>query len=329
VSHDHHNGHTHGADASQTRILLTFLLIAAFMFVEAIGGWWAGSLTLIADAGHMLTDSAALALAWFAARALRRPSDSAKTYGHDRFSVLAALINGIGLILIVAWIAGEAVQRLIAPEPVKAWPMLGIAATGLLVNSTAFLLLHGADRGNLNVRAALLHVIGDILASLAAVVAAVIILARPAWVAADPILSVVAGGLILRNAIDLVQRSWHVLMEGTPEGVDVSEIETALGSLEGVTNVHHLHVWSLAPGKPLITLHACVGREQDPDEALARIKRALIERFQIAHSTIQMERICPDPHRDHAEPENTREAHDSHGHPLHNHHHPHRLAAGS
>jgi cobalt-zinc-cadmium efflux system protein len=248
----------------------------------------------------MLTDSAALGLAWFAARAMLLPRDSEKSYGHDRFSVLAALINGLGLIAIVIAIGAEAVHRLIEPEPVRALPMLLIASTGFLVNSAAFLMLHGADRDNLNIRAALLHVLGDILASLAAVAAAIIILLRPGWTAADPILSVVAGGLILRNAVDLVRRSWNVLMEATPEGVDVGAIKATLASLEGVADIHHLHAWSLVPGKPLITLHARVAGGHESDTVLHRIKHRLSAQFAIDHSTIQMERACADDFHAHA-----------------------------
>jgi cobalt-zinc-cadmium efflux system protein len=240
-----------------------------------------------------------LALAWFAARAARRPSDPVRSYGHDRFSVLAALVNGLGLIAVVIWIAAEAVRRLIDPEPVKAIPMLVIAAAGFLVNSGAFFLLHGADRDNLNIHAALLHVLGDILASLAAVAAAVIILST-GWTPADPILSVVAGALVLKNAVHLVARSWRVLMEATPEDVDVAAIASGLETIEGVSDIHHLHVWCLAPGKPLITLHARIAAGFAPDLVLSRIKDALSIRFHINHSTIQMESACPDDetHRD-------------------------------
>jgi cobalt-zinc-cadmium efflux system protein len=312
-AHGHDHAHAHGVHANnQFRVLLTFWLIAIFMVVEAVGGWWAGSLTLLADAGHMLTDSGALALAWFASRAMQRPSDEDRSYGHDRFSVLAALINGLSLLAIVAWIGGEAIQRLIAPEAVKAVPMLVIAVVGFLVNSSAFFLLHGADREDMNIHAAVLHVLGDILASLAAIVAATIIIVKPAWTVADPILSVVAGALILRNAVALVRRSWHVLMEATPEGVDVAEIAAALETLEGVADIHHLHAWSLVPGKTLITLHAQVTTGHAPDTVLARIKRTLAERFHIDHSTIQMEGACADDedHRDHSTVTKTR----GHGH---------------
>jgi cobalt-zinc-cadmium efflux system protein len=315
--HAHDHAHAHGVHANnQFRVLLTFWLIAIFMVVEAVGGWWAGSLTLLADAGHMLTDSGALALAWFASRAMQRPSDDDRSYGHDRFSVLAALINGLSLLAIVAWIGGEAIQRLIAPEAVKAVPMLVIAVVGFLVNSAAFFMLHGADREDMNIHAAVLHVLGDILASLAAIVAATIIILKPSWTVADPILSVVAGALILRNAVALVRRSWHVLMEATPEGVDVTEIASALEMLEGVADIHHLHAWALVPGKTLITLHAQVTTGHAPDAVLARIKQTLAERFHIAHSTIQMEGACADDedHRDHSTVTKPRNHVHDHGH---------------
>ena len=330
MSHDHNHQPGHGHDkaaASQTLVFRTFWLIATFMVVEAVGGWWTGSLTLIADAGHMLTDSGALALAWFATRATQRPSDAEKSYGHHRFSVLSALINGLGLIAIVGWIAIEAVQRLISPEEVKAVPMLAIAVIGFLVNAGAFFLLHGADRDNLNIRGALLHVVGDLLASVAAIVAATVIILMPAWTVADPILSVVASGLILRGAISLVRKSWHVLMEATPEGVNTAEIAEVLEALEGVTDIHHLHAWSLVPGTTLITLHAQLATGHTSDEVLARIKQTLAERFHIDHSTIQIEGACADDqdHRDHA----GRDAH-SHDHDhehAHGHTHGRKVAA--
>jgi cobalt-zinc-cadmium efflux system protein len=282
----------------------TFWLIVVFMILEASGGWWARSLTLVADAGHMLTDAGALALAWFAARAMQRPSDANRSYGYDRFSVLAALVNGLALMAIVVWIAIEAVHRILAPEVVKAIPMLAIAVAGLAVNSIAFFMLHGGDKDNLNIQAAILHVIGDILASLAAVVAALIILIAPNLTIVDPILSVVAGALILRTSFALVRRSWHVLMEATPEGLNVSEISAALEGIDGVADVHHVHVWSLMPGKPLITLHARAVSGYAHDSVLAQIKAALAERFHITHSTVQLEGACADDenHRDRAHP---------------------------
>jgi len=327
-SHGHASrGHDHSHDpaaSSQSRVLTTFWLIAVFMIVEAVGGWWAGSLTLIADAGHMLTDSGALALAWFATRQTQRPSDAEKSYGHGRFSVLSALINGLGLIAIVGWIAIEAVQRLISPSEVKAVPMLAIAVAGLLVNAGAFFLLHGADRDNLNIKGAILHVIGDLLASVAAIVAAVVILLMPGWTIADPILSVVASGLILRGALALVGKSWHVLMEGTPEEIDTAEIAAALETLDGVSDIHHLHAWSLVPGKTLITLHAQLAPGHTSDAVLARIKQTLAERFHIDHSTIQIEGACADAEDDCDDPGTGAPHSDKHGHSdRHGHDHAH------
>ncbi|HLG88882.1 MAG TPA: cation diffusion facilitator family transporter [Alphaproteobacteria bacterium] len=321
--HRHDHRHTHG-HSSEKRVLLTFALITIFMAVEAVGGWLSGSLTLMADAGHMLTDSAALALALMAQRATRQPIDALMSYGRDRFSVLAALINGLGLIAIVIWIAVEAIRRLVTPEPVLAVPMLAIAIAGLAVNSGAFFLLHGADRDNLNIHAALLHVLGDILASLAAVVAALVILLT-GWTPADPILSTIAGALILRNAVSLVRRSWHVLMESTPEGVNAEEIEESLEALDGVADIHHLHAWSLVPGKPLITLHARVETGHEPDDVLARIKQELVARYGIDHSTIQMERSCPDPVEHHDDGHGHDGDHSDHDHGQHDHGH--RMAA--
>ena len=314
-AHDHGAGHDH-ADASQTRVFWTFWLIAIVMVLEAVGGWWAGSLTLVADAGHMLTDAGALVLAWFAARAMQRPSDAERSYGHDRFSVLAALVNGLALMAIVLWIAVEAIHRMIMPEEVKALPMLAIALVGLAVNTGAFFMLHGGDRDNLNIQAALLHVIGDMLASLAAVVAAVIILFNPSLNIADPILSIVAGSLILKTSWALVRRSWHVLMEGTPEGLSVGEIAKALEGVDGVDDVHHVHVWSLRPGKPLITLHARAASGHAQDRVLADIKTALAERFQITHSTVQLEGACADDedHSDHDHDHGPAGHDDHHGH---------------
>jgi len=182
--------------------------------------------------------------------------------------------------------------------------MLAIAVAGLLVNIAAFFTLHGGDKDNLNIQAALLHVIGDMLASLAAVIAAIIILFAPTLTIVDPILSVIAGVLILRTSFALVKRSWHVLMEATPEGVNVSDIAASLEALDGVADVHHVHVWSLMPGKPLITLHARAVAGHAHDSVLADIKAALAERFHITHSTVQLEGPCADDedHRDRSHP---------------------------
>jgi cobalt-zinc-cadmium efflux system protein len=265
------------------------LLTGGFMAVEATGGLLAGSLALLADAGHMLTDAAALAFAWLAFRLAHRPADTARSYGYHRFQVLAAFVNGVVLIAIVAWILFEAVQRLREPVEILGGLMLAVAAVGLIVNIVAFFILHGANRENLNVRGALLHVLGDLLGSVAALLAAMIIIFT-GWTPIDPILSVLVAMLILRSAWALVRQSTHVLLEGTPTEVDVSQLKSAL--VEGVAkvdDVHHVHVWTLATGKLVMTLHAHVCEDADSEQVLRTIHSICRERFGVAHVTVQIE----------------------------------------
>ena len=282
---------------SRRRVRWAMLLTGVFMVAEAAGGWLAGSLALIADAGHMLTDTAALGLAWFAFRLADKPADAQRTYGYQRFQVVAAFVNGLVLIAIVAWIAVEAVSRMLAPVEVMGGAMLAIAVVGLGVNIAAFSLLHGGDRANLNLRGAALHVLGDLLGSVAAIVAAVVILAT-GWTPIDPILSLVVAGLVLRSAWYLVRRSGHILLEGTPDHLDPERLKAALTeNVAEVEDIHHVHVWSLTPERPLVTLHANVGDAADHASVLAEIKRVLAERFGIDHSTVQIEPAgCADEH---------------------------------
>ena len=259
------------------------------MLAEVIGGLLSGSLALLADAGHMLTDTVSLFLAWFAARIARRPADTLRSYGYHRVQILAAFSNGVFFIFIVGWITYEAVQRLLNPVEVLGDVMLVIAALGLVVNLVAFYLLHGAGQQNLNVRAALLHVLGDLLGSVAAITAAVIILGT-GWMAIDPILSVFVAVLILRSAWMVVKESTHILLEGTPQDVDVATLQAALiNAIPCVRDVHHVHVWSLTPEHPLLTLHVNVEADTDPTQVLQRVKTVLADQFHIYHSTIQVE----------------------------------------
>jgi cobalt-zinc-cadmium efflux system protein len=298
--HDHH-GHDHHAhvDAgNERRVLWALLLTGGFMLAEVAGGLLSGSLALLADAGHMLTDTAALALSWYAFRAARRPATPARSYGHGRIQVLAALINSGALVVIAVWITVEAGRRLLAPAPVLGGPMLAVAALGLVVNIAAFLILHRGDETNLNMRGAALHVLGDLLGSLGAILAAVVIL-WTGWTPIDPILSVLVALLILRGAWSNLVRAWHVLMEGTPEELDVGSLRVELAaSVPGVLDVHHVHAWSLLPGRTLMTLHASIAAEADHDTVLHDLQHALEGRFGIAHATIQLERNhCTDrPH---------------------------------
>jgi cobalt-zinc-cadmium efflux system protein len=298
--HDHtHTGHRrgHGSAAggsaadrdSERRVLLAMLLTVGFMGAEVVGGILAGSLALLADAGHMLTDAASLALAWFAFRIARRPHDARRTYGYHRFQVLAAFVNGATLIAIVGWILIEAVRRLLAPVEVAGGLMLAVAALGLAVNVVAFWILHGGDRDNLNMRGAALHVLGDLLGSVAAIAGAVVILAT-GWMPIDPILSILVALLILRSASDLLGKSAHILLEGTPDWLDVDRLKADLvEAVPDVCDVHHVHVWMLTTERPLMTLHAVVRDGADPGAVLVALGARLRDRHGIAHATIQIE----------------------------------------
>ena len=274
---------------NQRRMLWAMLLTAAFTAVEIVGGLLSGSLALLADAGHMLTDTAALAIAWGAGRLSQRPPDALRSYGYQRLQVIAALMNSIGFIGIVVWILVEAFQRLQQPVEVLGGPMLAVAVLGLVVNLIALTLLHGGHQHDLNLKAAMLHVIGDLLGSLAAIAAAAIILLT-GWTPIDPLLSVLVALLILRSAVAVVRQSLHILLEGTPPDFEREALEQKLvQAIPGVTGIHHLHVWSLSPENPLLTMHVDVADMTDYNRTLLDIKRVLSDDFDIHHATIQIE----------------------------------------
>jgi cobalt-zinc-cadmium efflux system protein len=294
MAHQHGYSDRHGTD-SERRVLLALVLTGAFMVVEVIGGLAAGSLALLADAGHMLTDTLSLALAFVAFRVGRWPQDARRTYGYHRFQVLAAFVNGLTLLAIVGWIAIEAIRRLLEPVEVLGGLMLAVALIGLAVNLVAFAVLHGGDRRNLNLRGAALHVLADLLGSVAAVVAALVI-SLTGWMPIDPLLSLAVAALILRSAWFLLRRSGHILLEGAPDWLDEAELRDDLAAaVPGVLEVHHVHVWMLTMERPLITLHARVAPGVDQQEALHAIHQALAERFGIEHATVQIETAdgCP------------------------------------
>jgi cobalt-zinc-cadmium efflux system protein len=265
------------------------VLTGGFMAVEALGGLLSGSLALLADAGHMLLDAAALALAWFAFRIARRPSDWRRTYGFHRFQVLAAYSNGLTLFFIALAIGWEAVQRLLVPVEVLGGPMLAVAVIGLLVNIAAFAVLHGAERENLNVRGAMLHVLGDLLGSAAAIAAALVILAT-GWTPIDPLLSVLVAVLIVRNAWFLVAESGHILLEAAPKSLDVEAMRNDLAAaVPGVEDVHHVHAWSLTEGRPMVTMHVRIADPAQATRIAAAVKAHLRERYGIEHATLETE----------------------------------------
>ncbi|WP_328702991.1 cation diffusion facilitator family transporter [Arenibaculum pallidiluteum] len=288
---------------SERRVLWAMVLTGGFMLVEVIGGVLSGSLALIADAGHMLTDFASLAMAWFAFRLGRRPADRLRTYGYHRFQVLAAFLNGISLFAISAWIAVEALGRLFDPVEVLGGQMLVVAILGLSVNLAAFWILHRGGGENLNVRGAALHVLGDMLGSVGAIAAALVIL-WTGWTTIDPILSVAVVLLILRGAWRVTRESAHILLEGTPSGIDAASVGAAVRQVPGVVDVHHVHAWSLTTERPVVTLHAVIDEDADQNGAVAAINGVLQTRFGIDHATVQVERgACA-------------HAPDCHGHPV-------------
>jgi len=274
---------------------IAFLLTATFMAVEFAGGLIAGSLALIADAGHMLTDAAALALAWAATHIAARPADRKRTFGYQRLRVLATFVNGCALLFIVAWIVFEAVQRLFAPVAVNARVMLWIGAMGLAVNLIVLAMLRRGEAHDMNVAAATLHVLGDMLGSVAAVIAACVIL-WTGWLPIDPLLSLLVGALIVRSAWALVRRSAHILMEGSPDWLDVAELRTTLESqIPAIRDVHHVHAWLVGPQQILLTMHASVTVGSDHFAVLRDAKAVLAQRFGITHATIQLEtETCAD-----------------------------------
>ena len=298
--HDHDEEHTaHGLHGSHShRLGAAFWIIGAFTCVEAVGGWWSGSLTLLADAGHLFVDTLALGLAYAAQRLALRPASSHRTFGHGRAGVLAAFVNSLVLLGIVAAIIIEAVLRLGDPHPIHAGIALAVAGTGVLVNLAMAFLLH-ADHGDMNVRAAYLHVLSDLLGAAAAAAAALIVM-QTGWLAADAWLSLFVTVLIARSAWPLLVHSAHVLQEGAPAGFDVDHLATRLlTAVPGVLNIHHVHAWSLTPTEPLLTLHAQLSADANTGRVLAEMKSILVTEFSIHHSTIQIEtEECADgPHQ--------------------------------
>jgi cobalt-zinc-cadmium efflux system protein len=283
-------GHVHGSGNEQA-VGIAALLTGAFMLAEVFGGIISGSLALLADAGHMLTDFASLMLAWFAFRLARRPADWKRTYGFDRFSVLAAFVNGLSLFVIAGWICFEAYERLQQPVPVIGELMLWVAIAGLVVNILAFWVLSRGEGDNLNVRAAALHVIGDLLGSVAALIASLVIIFT-GWTPIDPILSVFVALIILRSAWHVVRESSHILLEGAPDGFDRNKISEAIeAAVPEVTRVHHVHVWSITQERPLATLEAEVSAGADNQQVKQAIKTVMQDTFGLEHTTVEIGQV--------------------------------------
>ena len=273
---------------SRKRLTLVLVLTALYMIAELFGGLWTGSLALLADAGHMLADVAALILAlmalWFGAR----PATPHKTFGYYRLEILAALVNGVGLVLISFLIFYEAYQRWFVPHDIRSLPMTIVASGGLLVNLFCARLLHRDRQDDLNVRGAWLHVIGDALGSTGAIIAGALI-GLFGWNAADPLISVFIGGLIVWSSWHLIRDATNVLLEGTPAHISLAAVEDAILETDGVSNVHDLHVWTITSGREALSAHVIHAYSISQSSLLKELRTKLHDRFGVDHLTIQME----------------------------------------
>ncbi len=287
MAHDHH--HAHG---SQRGLALAVAATFGFAWVELIAGWWSGSLALSSDAGHMFSDAAALAVAAFAERLAARPSSARHSFGLARAEVLAAFLNGLAMLVVVVAICVEAVSRLLHPAAVSGLPAMLVAFIGLLVNLGVMWVLgaghHSSNRHSLNRRAASLHVMGDVLGSVAALTAGAIVYFT-GWMTIDPVLSILIAVLILFSTVNLLRTALHVLMEGVPSGLRLDEIGPALAQVSGVRAVHDLHVWTIASGAVSLSAHLELDDLALWPSILEQSKQILRRRFHIAHVTLQPE----------------------------------------
>jgi cobalt-zinc-cadmium efflux system protein len=286
--HPHGIGHSHAADASVPALRLTLILTAVLLVIEVIGGVISNSIALLADAGHMLTDVAAVGLALFVAWFSRQPGTPEKTYGYLRWEILAAFINGSTLLLISAWILWEAVTRLRVPQQVQGGLMLIVATAGLVVNIIAARILANSSSRNLNTRGAYLHVLGDLLAT-AGTIAAAILIQLTGWVTADPIASILTTVLIMSGAWRLVRESVEILLESTPAHIPLPAVRGQLEAIPGIESVHDLHVWAVTPAVVAMSAHCIVREPEKHQHVLEHVHDAMLL-LGIEHVTVQLER---------------------------------------
>lgn len=288
-AHAHHHDHAEPVDLRGRKLLIAFVLTTLTMLAEIVGGLWSGSLALLTDGGHMMVDALALLMAFVGARMALRPADAKRSYGYGRMEVLVGFVNALSQFVLVGWVAWEAVSRLLHPEAILSGTMLIVAVVGLLVNVLVLRNLHGHAHDDMNMAGASLHVLGDLLGSVAAVLAALAIRAF-GWLWADPLLSILVAVLILFSAWKLLRGSAHILLEGVPEGLDAGEVEAVLRQADAsISDIHHLHVWQLASGSRMATLHAEVRDPAASAQALRAIHRVLEDRFRIRHVTVQID----------------------------------------
>jgi len=286
--HDYKHDHSRAHGSNRRRLTVVLALTVTYMLAEVIGGFLTNSLALLSDAGHMLADVAALLLAmlalWFAAR----PITPRKTYGYYRLEILAALANGVALVVISLLISYEAFQRIRQPQEVQGLELTLIAAGGLVINAISAWLLHSASEDNLNMRAAFLHVVGDMLGSIGAIAAGVLIW-QWGWTIADPIISVLMCLLIVYSSWQLIRESVNILLEGTPSHINIRALVEAMHGVEGVTDVHDLHVWTITSGKEALSAHVTIEPGASHPDTLEALQERLRSMFNIGHLTLQLE----------------------------------------
>ncbi|MEW5321552.1 cation diffusion facilitator family transporter [Geobacillus thermoleovorans] len=298
----HHHGHHHGLgrEENEKGLAAALVITVGIMVLEFVGGLVTNSLALLSDSGHMLSDAASLLLSLAAVWLASKPASSKRTYGFYRFEILAALVNGVTLVAIAAWIIWEAVGRFVNPPAVASGPMMAVAAVGLLANLvSAWVLMRKGDvKENVNVRSAYLHVLGDALGSVGAMAAGLVIWLFD-WYAADPLISIAVAVLILTGAFAVVKQTVHILMEGTPAAIDHAEVKAALSGIDGVIEVHDLHIWTITSGLDSLSCHLLIEDGRDAQVILQRAIDLVETRFHIRHATIQIEM----PHIRHGEME--------------------------
>lgn len=286
--HDHKHDHSRAQASNRRRLTVVLALTVIYMLTELVGGFLTNSLALLSDAGHMLADVAALLLAmlalWFAAR----PITPRKTYGYYRLEILAALANGVALVVISLLISYEAFQRIRQPQEVQGLELTLIAVGGLVINAVSAWLLHSASEDNLNMRAAFLHVVGDMLGSIGAIAAGVLIW-QWGWTIADPIISVLMCLLIVFSSWQLIRESVNILLEGTPSHINIRALVEAMHGVEGVTDVHDLHVWTITSGKEALSAHVTIEPGASHPDTLEALQEQLRSMFNIGHLTLQLE----------------------------------------
>lgn len=289
-SHGHNHSHSHSIKTSKEKKALGIVLglTFTFMIVEAVAGFYTSSLALLSDAGHMLTDVFALSLAFFAIWFTEKPSTSTKTFGFYRAEILAAFFNSLLLFAISAFILIEAYKRLLTPHEVKSVEMTIVAVIGLVINLIGAYILFKYQSGNLNIKGALYHVLSDALGSVGAIVAGIIMITTK-WYYADSLISILVSILIIRGAWVLFKESSHILLEGTPKGMDIEAVQNCICANEKVISVHDLHVWTLTQGFEALSAHVVVKDMESSEVVLSNLKQELSDKFKISHITLQLE----------------------------------------